>query len=195
MSIFESPRRVLASGRPEADSASVRIALLFVVYVVLLVWTVLWKLHVPFIGRDDMREIKLIPFASGDGYGASAPFEVIANLLIFVPFGVYLAMLVRSWPAWKLTLVIAAASVSLEIAQFVLASGSSDITDVVVNSAGGVLGIALIAIARRGFPTRAGSVIAIVGAIGTIVIVLAVGMHIASFPRLAPPGTGAVTLQ
>ena len=45
--------------------------------------------------------------------------------------------------------MVAGASLGLEVAQYVLAVGSSDITDVVVNTAGGLAGIGLLALARR----------------------------------------------
>jgi len=35
--------------------------------------------------------IKLVPFAASGGAGASAPAEVLVNLVLFIPFGAYSA--------------------------------------------------------------------------------------------------------
>lgn len=123
---------------------------LFVVYLGLLVWLVMWKLHVPFIGRDDMREIKLVPFVRGGGYGANSPVEALGNLLVFVPFGMYLAALAPGWRWWRAAAAAATLSLVFEVAQYVTAAGSSDSTDVIMNTAGGLVGFGLVALARRG---------------------------------------------
>ena len=172
--------------------------LLFAAYVVLLVWTVLWKLHAPYLGRDDMREIKLIPFVAGGGFGASAPFEVAMNVLIFVPFGVYLGVLAATWPAWRVAGVLAGASVALEVAEYALAVGSSDVTDVIVNTVGGLAGWGMLWPVRRrlraGRPdarsteARSTALVTRFCVIGTVAVVVAVGIHIGSFPQLPPPG-------
>jgi glycopeptide antibiotics resistance protein len=177
------------------SGARLVLSLLFGVYLALLAWTVLWKLHVPFVGRDDMREIKLVPFVPADGFGSSASFEVAMNVLIFVPFGVYLALLVPAVAVWRVAGLSAAASLALEAAQFVLASGSSDLTDVIVNTAGGVVGWSLLALARRRLGARTAAVAVRWCLVGTFVLVAAAGLHIASFPRLPAPGEGVVVIQ
>jgi glycopeptide antibiotics resistance protein len=115
----------------------------FAVYLVLLVWLVMWKLHLPFIGRDDMRELKLTPFAEDDGYGASSPVEVLGNLVVFLPLGVFLRFLAPGWGWWRVAAAAAALSLAFEIGQYVTAAGSSDVTDVITNTAGAVAGFAL----------------------------------------------------
>ena len=123
--------------------------MLFALYVAMLVWVVVWKLEVPHIGRGGIREVKLVPFAPDACDGASAPSEVLANVLLFIPFGVYLGLLAPTWPWWRITGTIVAASLSLEVAQYALAVGSADITDLITNTAGGLAGLGLLALARR----------------------------------------------
>ena len=118
-----------------------RLVALFVVYLVLLTWAVLWKLEVPWVGEAGWRIVKLVPFVATSGAGASTPFDVVANLALFVPLGLYLGLLVPSWRWWKVACAAAAASLGLEVAQYVLAVGSSDLTDVVVNTAGALVGL------------------------------------------------------
>lgn len=127
------------------------LAVLFAVYLVLLVWAVLWKLHVPWIGGT--TGVKLVPFVATADAGASAPREVAANLVLFVPFGAYLGLLGprrRWWAAVASALVVVGGtSTALEVTQYVLAVGRTDSTDVLVNTAGGLAGLVLVAVARR----------------------------------------------
>ena len=168
--------------------------LLFVIYLILVVWIVLWKVHVPFIGRDDMREVKLIPFASTAAYGPSAPREVVANLLVFVPFGVYLGALGPRLRWWRATAVVAGASVLLEVAQYATAAGSSDVTDVIANTAGGLVGFLALAAVNRRLRSRTVVVMTWALATGTVIALVAIGAVIASFPRIAQPDQGTVTI-
>lgn len=122
---------------------------LFAAWIVLLVWLVLWKFQLPYLGLDDQRAIKLVPFVASGGFGASAGWEVPANLLLFLPLGVYLGLLAPSWRWPRISVAAACASLALEVAEYILAVGSSDVTDVIVNTVGALTGVALVAVARR----------------------------------------------
>lgn len=165
---------------------------LFVLYLVLLAWLVLWKLELPYVGAGALRELKLVPFAPSGVHGASAPFEVVANFLLFVPFGLYVGLLAPSWRWWTATAAVVGASLVLEVAQFVLALGSSDVTDLVVNTAGGLAGIGLLALACRRFRARTATIMTRICTIGTVLAVLATGVFVASPQRYAPPRDVAV---
>ncbi|WP_350348268.1 VanZ family protein [Agromyces sp. G08B096] len=168
------------------------VAVLFAVYLALLVWLVLWKLQPPWIGTDADRVVKLVPFVAAGGEGASNPREVLANLLLFVPFGLYLGLLAPRWPWWRSTAVLAGVSLGLELAQFVLAVGSTDLTDVLVNTAGGGVGLALLALARRALRGHTAAVLGPVCAVGTAVAVLATVLVVASPVRFGPPDRGGL---
>lgn len=156
---------------------------LLVIYLILLAWVVIWKLEVPWIGEAALlpRPIKLVPFLPSGDAGASAPLELLANLLLFIPFGFYLGALVR-WPWWRVLAVLAGASLILEITQHVLSTGSFDITDVIVNTAGGMLGLWVIRAARLTAPT-----ITRISLIFTVLIVIAVTVFVVSPLRYAAP--------
>ena len=162
---------------------------LFAAYLVLLVWLVLWKLEVPWVGDDERRVIKLVPFVPGDGTGASRPLEVVANLLLFVPFGLYLGLLAPSWSWWRAAGVFAGASLGLEVAQYVLAVGSSDVTDVIVNTAGGLSGIAVVAVVRRRLDGRTAAVVVRACSIATVLALVVSGVVAASPIGYGSPGT------
>ncbi|MCY0904368.1 VanZ family protein [Arthrobacter sp. H14-L1] len=67
--------------------------------------------------------------------------NVVRNVLIFIPLGVYVSWL-RHWAAvWLTVLTVASVSVAVEIIQGVFAVGASDIDDVILNCVGGIMGI------------------------------------------------------
>jgi glycopeptide antibiotics resistance protein len=174
------------------DGRAVLLIVLFAVYLVLLAWIVLWKLEIPWIGSGAQRQIKLVPFVRTADAGATAPFDLVANIVLFVPFGFYLGLLVPSWRWGKVAGVLVGASVFLEVAQYALAVGRSDITDVVVNTAGGLAGLGLLALAHRRYQARTAAVMTRVCLVGTVLAVIAVAIFVALPLRYASPRDVAV---
>ena len=155
---------------------------LFAVYLVLLAWIVLWKLELPWVGEAALlpRPIKLVPFLPSGDADASAPIEVAINFALFIPFGLYLGLLAPSWQWWTHAAVFVGSSLVLEITQHLLSVGSFDVTDLIVNAAGGLAGVGLLALARRRLQTRTVPVMTRASLIGTVVALLAIGIFIAS---------------
>ncbi|WP_258725030.1 VanZ family protein [Cellulomonas sp. NS3] len=170
--------------------AHVALVALFLVYLVLLGWTVLWKLEVPWVGDDAVRVLKLVPFVATADAGPSELPEVVLNALIFLPLGVYLGLLAPAWRWWQVAGVVAATSVGLEVAQYALAVGSADATDLVVNTAGGLAGLGVLARARRRLGARTPAVLVRVCAAGTVLALLAGAAVIGSPMRFGPPSDG-----
>lgn len=112
---------------------------LLAAYLIVLAWVILWKLELPYLGGE-LRVVKLVPFASDGTSGSSSTVEVLINLLLFVPFGMLLAVCAPAWNWLRALLPIAATSLACEVAQYALRLGSSDITDLIVNCAGGAAG-------------------------------------------------------
>lgn len=172
-----------AAGRPARRSVS-RSALVasLGLYLLVLAWAVLWKLEVPHIGAGGLRVIKLVPFGADNDATASFPLEILANLVLFLPLGWHLGLLApRRWSKpralWVVAGVSAAVSLLLETAQFVLAVGVSDVTDVLVNTAGGLAGLGILELARRALGGRAASVLGRACVAGTaLALVLAVAV-------------------
>ena len=153
---------------------------MLVAYLVLLAWTVLWKLEIPFAGDGSERQVKLVPFVATARAGASAPVEVLANILLFVPFGVYLRLLAPSARWWRLAGVVAGTSLLFEVGQYSLAVGRSDLSDVAANTAGGVLGLGLVGLVRLRLRDGTRPVMTRVCAALTVLSVAAVGLFVAS---------------
>lgn len=179
---------VATDDAPRAPRTTV--AVLLALYLALLVWLVLWKLEVPWVGEPWRRTVKLVPFVATAQAGASRPSEVLANVLIFVPFGLQLGLLAPAWRWWRTAAAAAAVSLGLEVTQYLLAVGSTDVTDVVANTVGSLVGLALLALLRRRLGARTASVVLRVCAVGTAVALLAAAAVVASPLRYAPPGGG-----
>ncbi len=119
-------------------------SLLFICYLILLVWIILFKLQFTISDIDHIRSVNLIPF-----YYSTVVVnrfhlrEIIDNVIIFVPFGVLLSMLYDKMRVGKKIIVIFCTSLFLEIMQFILSIGSTDVTDLITNSFGGITGIVL----------------------------------------------------
>ena len=174
--------------KTSSPGGHVLLVVLFVIYLVLLAWIVLWKLEAPWIGEAALlpRPIKLIPFVPDGDADASAPLEVVFNFLLFIPFGLYLGLLAPTWKWFAVTGVLVGASLVLEIIEHVLSIGSFDSTDVIVNTAGGLAGLGLLALARRRFGARTSVLMMRILVIATALGVIAVVVFIASPLHYAP---------
>ncbi|MBM7830854.1 glycopeptide antibiotics resistance protein [Agromyces cerinus] len=202
MTVDESPRSSTAGGGdPTRGTRRFVLPALFALYLALLAWIVMWKLEVPYFGMGGLRQVKLVPFVSNACNGASAPSEVVANIVLFIPFGLYLGLLAPSWPWWKATFAIAGASLALEVAQYALSVGSSDVTDLITNTAGGLIGLVLLAVVRRRLGERTFTAMTRFCSGLTVLALIATAAFIASPVSFAPqrdvsvsmpgaPGTG-----
>ena len=113
--------------------------ILFAAYLFVLMWLVLFKFsYDPFavIREFQTRSLNLIPFTRAHKN------EMISNMIAFIPFGVMLGVNFKQAVFKNKILVIFAFSLVAEILQFVLAIGVTDITDIIMNTLGGIVGLA-----------------------------------------------------
>lgn len=116
----------------------------FVLYLLILVWIILFKLQFTLSDIDHMRSINLIPFHYSTAVSEQFHFgEVRDNVLIFIPFGILLSMLASEMKLRSKILILLATSLVLETMQYILAIGGTDITDLITNVSGGAIGIGL----------------------------------------------------
>ena len=117
---------------------------LFTAYILILLWLVLFKFSyepVAVIRDFQTRSLNLIPFA----YSRNS--EMIANIVAFIPFGVMLGVNFKELAfRYKLALVFTF-SLAVELIQYALAIGATDITDLIMNTLGGSIGLAAYAAA------------------------------------------------
>lgn len=86
--------------------------------------------------------INLIPFkSSAEVNGSFQLKEIIKSIIIFMPFGIYICMIKNKWNILKKVAPIFFTSLALEAAQFIFPIGAADITDLIGNTIGGILGI------------------------------------------------------
>lgn len=114
--------------------------ILLAAYLALLTWIILFKLGFSLADLERMRSINLIPFH----YDTETDFhlsEVIQNMLVFLPIGIYVKMLGSSGK--KAVAVGFGISFTFEALQFILACGATDITDIITNTTGALLGALL----------------------------------------------------
>ena len=105
-----------------------------------------------FIARDAKRSINLVPFDMIQTQGFS--LNVYGNILMFVPLGIYAALLFKQDTFRKTLAIVIGASLFIEIVQFIFARGATDIDDVILNTAGGVIGIIIYLLFRLVFKTK-----------------------------------------
>jgi glycopeptide antibiotics resistance protein len=117
---------------------------LFTIYLLALVWIILFKLQLSFANLPYLRNVNLIPFGDSTIVNGTIDFSEIAyNLVVFIPFGLFIAMLWENVSFPKKVVPVLLTSLGFEVIQFVLAIGASDITDLLMNTAGGMVGIGL----------------------------------------------------
>ena len=147
---------------------------LFVVYMLLLVGIILFKL--PFYSEkisDGIRVINPIPLqGSFDENGVIILREIIDNILLFIPLGIYICMLKSEWSFIKKVLPIICLTIAFEAIQFIFAMGRSDITDVLGNTLGGMIGIGIYALLFKIFKNRTVKVVNIIALVVTVCVVL-----------------------
>lgn len=115
-------------------------------YSAFVLWTILFKYVMPWQLLDEARyfsrSLNLIPF--GDvAAGKFTSLDIYGNVLIFVPMGIYFSMLFKHSKIYQNVIKIVLVSAGLEILQYVLAIGASDVTDIITNTMGGILGIGI----------------------------------------------------
>lgn len=132
--------------------------IVFGIYLFLLAWLVLFKFSVSIRDLPHIRGINLIPFYY-DKETSTHLSEVVYNVMIFIPLGVYLQIFRANRKIITKILAVLFTSLFFESIQFIFAIGASDITDIIVNTFGGLIGIAFCIIMKRLFPKRYISVI------------------------------------
>lgn len=117
------------------------INVLFIIYCVLLIWIILFKLSFTtneITNLVKVNPINLIPFRYYNGTRNHLK-EIIQNVIIFIPLGIYLKMLNKNNK--QVILYGFIFSLVLEISQFIFKLGACDITDIITNTSGTILGL------------------------------------------------------
>ena len=146
--------------------------ILFAVYFLILVWILLFKMSFSLDELYKNRSINLIPFmGSVIVNGRIYINEIIDNILVFIPLGIYICMLKENWSILRKISVGFFISLGIEVLQFVLAIGATDITDLIGNTLGGIIGIGVFYLFSKLFKNKTNKIINILALIVTILLV------------------------
>jgi glycopeptide antibiotics resistance protein len=142
---------------------------LFIIYLIALFWILLLKLGVRFSYMGD-RRANLIPFSEPLILNS----ENILNVVIFVPLGIYTAILFERWISGIKLLFFFLLSLLVEGLQYILRVGAFDITDIITNTLGGVIGLMIFYAIEKAFnnSAKAQNFINIIAATGTVSMIL-----------------------
>jgi glycopeptide antibiotics resistance protein len=157
----------------ESEKRNTLTIVLFLIYALVLIGVILFKLPFSIETTDSVRVINLIPFkGSFTDDGIIRLSEIIDNILAFVPLGIYISMLKSNWSFAKKALLIIGCTVVFEIIQFIFAIGRTDVTDILGNTLGGIIGIGIYTLLFRILKSRTNKIINIIVLILTVCALL-----------------------
>ncbi len=145
---------------------------LILVYLAALYWILLFKLGVHFSYMEN-RRVNFIPF--GDAFVSNGKIDiagVVLNVVIFAPLGIYTGVLFKRWAFLNKVLFFSLVSFMFEGLQFVFKIGAFDITDIVTNVLGGMIGLLIFRGIKKIFNNGGTQrFINIIGTVGTILMI------------------------
>lgn len=148
---------------------------LFIIYLLVLVWIIVFKMEFLIGDINDMQNVNLDPYSAPARINGEVVYEeIIFNILAFLPFGMYLEILFRKWNIYQNILVFLLVSLSFEVVQYIFSIGASDITDVINNVFGGIIGMILFKLLNFFIRDnhRAHKIINIISGVGTLIVVV-----------------------
>mgnify|MGYP000541429082 CR=1 FL=1 len=119
--------------------------MVFGVYLALLVWCILFKFSLRPEEIPHLRGINLIPYAASVVVNGKVQIsEIIENMLVFLPFGLCISAFYPDSEIQNRILLASGLSLFFEVTQYIFAIGASDITDVIDNTLGAVIGNSIV---------------------------------------------------
>lgn len=122
--------------------------IVFGVYLLLLCWLVLFKFAIRAEDIPRLRNLNFIPFYY-DSENSVHLREVVLNVLAFIPAGFYFSAIFSKMNILLAPVATALISFLFESSQWVFSIGASDITDLIMNTIGGLCGMLLFVIMGR----------------------------------------------
>lgn len=163
----------MADAKPEKQNMLTLV--LFAVYLLALAWLILFKLQFSIPVVVEGHVFNLIPLqGSFDSDGVIRFSEIRNNILAFIPFGIYICMLKGNWSFAKKVLAALVLTMAFEIAQFIFAIGRADITDVLSNTLGGIIGIGIYALLFKLMKGKTNKILNVPAAVITLLAIVLV---------------------
>jgi glycopeptide antibiotics resistance protein len=104
---------------------------------------------------------------------------MVYNFLIFIPFGLLLDVNLKKVRFLTKFILILIYSITAELIQYIFAIGATDITDVITNTLGGLLGLILYDFISR-FITK-DKLDKLILYLGIVLFILFISMHLSHF--------------
>lgn len=149
---------------------------LLIIYLIILSWIILFKMVSSFEDLKYLyrpRSINLIPFGQSVIVNGTVYFdEIINNLIVFIPIGVYLELLLPNWSFLKKACIPFGISLLYEMTQLIFAIGATDITDLITNTLGGIIGILICLALRKLFKDKTDKILNTLATICTVGLIL-----------------------
>ena len=115
-------------------------------YILFVLWNIPFKyvspLELASTDRFFSRTLNLIPFNDVIN-GNFNKFDIFGNIILFIPLGIYLPIIIKNLKASKFIFIVVLISFIFESSQYIFGIGASDITDIITNTIGGILGICI----------------------------------------------------
>ena len=147
---------------------------LSIIYLIALFWIIVFKLSVPLHYAGSMKGFNLVPFSAPLRLNGKIDYgEMILNIFVFVPLGIYVGILFRRWIVGKKIFLFFLISLLCEALQFIYGIGAFDITDIINNTLGGIIGLMIYKTIEKIFRNnvKAQQFINIMATIGTVLVV------------------------
>ena len=148
--------------------------ILLIIYIILLTWIIVFKMQFSFKHLPYIRSINLIPFGESVILNGKIDItEIINNMIVFIPVGLYLGMIWKDKIMHQKILPILLLTFIFETTQFIFHIGATDITDIIMNTLGGIIGILAINILYKIFKNeeKVRKILSILALICTILVI------------------------
>lgn len=122
------------------------VPVMFALYLVALVWVIVFKANRDLLiygGEPEYRQISFYLYFNGR--------ETLLNIAALIPAGLFLMLLSRRENKIAAAFGCFLLSFAFEAAQYFLMVGTSDLTDLITNTLGGMIGIAIYCLCQRIF--------------------------------------------
>ena len=96
----------------------------------------------------------------------------MGNIAIFIPLGIYIPLLINKKSIFTNSAIVALISLCVEIVQYILAIGTADVDDIILNTIGGLLGILIFKLVYLIFKDKSKVVITFLTPIGGVIAVI-----------------------
>ena len=132
------------------------VPVMFILYLAALIWVIVFKANRDLLlygGEPEYRQISF--YLSFNGR------ETLLNIAAFVPAGLFLMLLSRRENKLAAGIGCFLISLAFEVTQYILMLGTSDLTDLITNTMGGLVGIAAFLLCKRIFREKTQTILSL----------------------------------